>query len=75
MKAIIIIIGILLSVFGLASFAYNHISFSPAEQAVQLEGLDVIYRKLNILAISPTLGAIILAIGLVLIIYGFSRES
>ena len=75
MKTIIITIGILLTIFGLASFAYHRISFTPEEVTTQADSFQLIYQKLNILAISPTAASIIMAIGVVLMVYGFARKS
>lgn len=73
-KAIIITIGFFLIVFGLASFAYNNIAFTNPQLA-QTDSFQFIYQKLNILAISPKMSSILMGVGVVLVVLGFSSKS
>ena len=64
------IVGILLIVIGIAAFAYQGITYTTQEKVVDLGPLQMTAEKTRTIPLSPIMGGIALAGGIVLLIVG-----
>ena len=64
------IVGILLIVLGIATFAYQGITYTTQEKVVDLGPLQMTAEKTRTIPLSPIMGGIALAGGIVLLIVG-----
>lgn len=64
------IVGILLIVLGIAAFAYQGITYTTQEKVVDLGPLQMTAEKTRTIPLTPIMGAIALAGGVVLLIAG-----
>jgi len=68
MKAIINVFAILLIIFGIASLAYNGFTYTSREKVVEIGSLEVSADTQKTVYLSPTVGGIALAVGVVLLV-------
>jgi H+/Cl- antiporter ClcA len=66
----IVIVGIVLIVIGVIALAYQGISYTSRETVVQLPGVEVQAETRKTIPLSPVLGGLALAAGIVLVIVG-----
>lgn len=64
------IVGILLIVLGIAALAYQGITYTTQEKVVDLGPLQMTAEKTRTIPLTPIMGAIALAGGVVLLIAG-----
>ncbi len=64
------IVGILLIVLGIATFAYQGITYTTQEKVVDLGPLQMTAEKTRTIPLPPIMGGIALAGGIVLLIVG-----
>ncbi|HRH97571.1 MAG TPA: hypothetical protein PLB55_16640 [Prosthecobacter sp.] len=65
-----IIVGILLILVGIVAFAYQGISYTTTEKAIDLGPIQVTAEKTHTLPLPPVVGAIALIGGIVLLLQG-----
>jgi uncharacterized membrane protein YidH (DUF202 family) len=65
-----IIVGILLILIGIVAFAYQGISYTTTEKAIDLGPIQVTAEKTHTLPLPPVVGAIALIGGIVLLLQG-----
>ena len=65
-----IIVGILLIIVGIVAFAYQGISYTTTEKAIDLGPIQVTAEKTHTLPLPPIVGAIALVGGIVLLLQG-----
>jgi uncharacterized membrane protein YidH (DUF202 family) len=65
-----IIVGILLILIGIVAFAYQGISYTTTEKAIDLGPIQVTAEKKHTLPLPPVVGAIALIGGIVLLLQG-----
>jgi uncharacterized membrane protein YidH (DUF202 family) len=65
-----IIVGILLILIGIVAFAYQGISYTTTEKAIDLGPIQVTAEKTHTLPLPPIVGAIALVGGIVLLLQG-----
>ena len=65
-----IIVGILLILIGIVAFAYQGISYTTTEKAIDLGPIQVTAEKTHTLPLPPIVGAIALIGGIVLLLQG-----
>ena len=70
----ITIIGILLVALGLAALTYQGITYTTREKVIDLGPLEATAEKEKTIPLSPTLGIMALAGGIVLIVAGRKRS-
>ena len=70
----ITLIGIILIVLGVAAFAFQGISYTTREKAVDLGPIQVTTEQTRTIPLPPIVGGIALAGGIVLLVTG-SRKS
>lgn len=68
------ILGILLIVIGIASFAYEGINYTTKEKVVDIGPIEVSADKTRTLPLGPIVGVAALAGGIALLVFG-SRKS
>jgi hypothetical protein len=66
-------VAIILVVVGIAAFAYQGISFTTREKAVDLGSVHVTTEKTRTLPLPPIVGAITLIGGIVLLVTGSKK--
>ncbi|MGA2192451.1 MAG: DUF3185 domain-containing protein [Nitrospirota bacterium] len=66
-------IGILLIVVGIASFAYQGITYTTRENVVNVGPIHVTADKTKTIPLTPVIGAIALAGGIVLVVMGSKK--
>jgi len=64
------IIGILLIVIGIASFAYQSFSYTTTEKAIDLGPIQVTTEKQHTIPLPPVIGAVALIGGVLLLLKG-----
>jgi len=64
------LIGIILIVIGIVSFAYHGITYTTREQVVDIGSVHVTAEKEKTFPLPPTVGAVALVGGIVLLIAG-----
>ncbi|MDZ4401789.1 DUF308 domain-containing protein [Prosthecobacter sp.] len=65
-----IIVGILLILVGIVAFAYQGISYTTTEKAIDLGPIQVTAEKTHTLPLPPVVGAIALVGGILLLLQG-----
>ena len=65
-----VIIGILLIVIGIASFAYQSFSYTTTEKAIDLGPIQVTTEKQHTIPLPPVIGAVALIGGVLLLLKG-----
>ena len=70
MKDVISIIGIILIIFGLGTFAYKGFHYTTQEKVVQIGDLQVTAEKEKSIYLPPILGGTSIAVGIILLIIG-----
>jgi hypothetical protein len=80
MKSIISIIGILLIIGGIASFAYKYFSYTTQEKVAEIgianvANLKVTEQKENRIYIPPVVSGLSVGVGLVLVIVAMRRKD
>jgi hypothetical protein len=68
-----LVIGLLLIVFGIASLAYQGVTYTTREHVVDLGPIEASREKKNRIPLPPILGVIALAGGIVLVVSGSRR--
>ena len=74
MKAIVSIIGTVLIIFGIVGFSYKYFSYTTTENIAQIGNVKLTSENEKVVRISPTLSAIMLGVGIVLVIVGVTRK-
>ena len=74
MKTVISIVGTLLIIFGIIGFSYKYLSYTSTEKVAEIGSVKVTADQEKTIFISPTVSAIMLGAGLVLVIVGVSRK-
>ena len=64
------IVGILLIVIGIASFAYQSFSYTTTEKAIDLGPIQVTTEKQHTIPLPPVIGAVALIGGVLLLLKG-----
>jgi len=64
------IVGIALIALGIVAFAYQGITYTSKEKAIDLGPIQVTTEKTNTIPLPPLLGGIVLVGGIVLLIVG-----
>jgi membrane-bound ClpP family serine protease len=64
------IVGILLIILGIVAFAYQGISYTTTEKAIDLGPIQVIAEETHTLPLPPIVGAIALIGGVLLLLQG-----
>jgi membrane-bound ClpP family serine protease len=64
------IVGLLLILIGIVAFAYQGISYTTTEKAIDLGPIQVTAEKTHTLPLPPVVGAIALIGGIVLLLQG-----
>ncbi len=64
------LLGIILIVVGIAAFAYQGITYTSREKVVDLGPVEVTAERTKTLPLSPIVGALALAGGVVLLVMG-----
>lgn len=70
MKTITSVIGILLIVLGVASFAYQGFSYTEKEKVAQIGGLQITADTHKRINFPPVLGGISIVAGIALLLFG-----
>jgi hypothetical protein len=68
------IVGILLIVVGILAFAYQGISYTTTEKAVDLGPIQVTAEKTHTFPLPPIVGALAFAGGVVLLVIGGKKR-
>lgn len=68
MKPIINIVGILLIIFGIVTFAYQGVTYTQQEKVAQVGSLEVTANTEKTIYFPPLLGGLALVAGIVLLI-------
>jgi hypothetical protein len=66
----IVMVGIILIVLGVIALAYQGISYTTRETVVKVPGVQIEAEKTKTIPLSPVLGGLALAGGIVLLIVG-----
>jgi len=74
MKIIISIIGTILNIFCIIGFSYKYFSYTTTEKVAEVGPVKVTTENQKIIPVSPTVSAIILGTGIILVIIGLSRK-
>jgi hypothetical protein len=74
MKAPLTIVGIVLLVLGLISFAYQGISFTKSEKVLEIGPITATKQTKQTIPLSPVLGGAAMLGGIVLLVAGARRE-
>jgi len=74
MKVMLSIIGTVLIIFGIIGFSYKYFSYTTTENIAQIGNVKVTSEREKVMTISPTISAIMLGLGIVLVIVGVSRK-
>jgi hypothetical protein len=64
------IIGIILIIFGVVSFAYEGITYTSREKIIDIGPLQATHETTKTIPLSPILGGVALAGGIVLVAFG-----
>ncbi|MDR3490432.1 MAG: DUF3185 domain-containing protein [Gammaproteobacteria bacterium] len=73
MKSVINILGIVLIILGIVSFAYKGITYTKKEQVAEIAGLQVTADTQKTIHLPPLVGGVSIAAGLFLLIIGRLR--
>jgi len=74
MKSIISILGTLLIIFGIIGFGYKYFSYTTNQNIAEIGSVKVTAQTEKVIVISPTLSAIMLGTGIILVVLGVSRK-
>ncbi len=66
----IVLIGIALIIFGVVAFAYQGITYTSREKIIDIGPIQATHETKKTIPLSPILGGIVLAGGIVLVIIG-----
>ncbi len=69
------IVAIILIVIGLVAFAYQGITYTTREKAVDLGPLQITAEKTHTIPLPPILGGVCLLGGILLLVFGNKRIS
>ena len=69
------VIAIILIALGIIAFAYQGISYTTTNKAVDLGPIQVTTEKTRTIPLPPIVGALALAGGIVLLVVGHKREA
>lgn len=70
MKTIVSLIGIILIIFGIASLGYNGFKYTTREKVAEIGNLQLTADTEKQVYISPVVGGLALAVGVVLVFIG-----
>jgi hypothetical protein len=70
MKTILTIVGVVLILFGIASFAYQGITYTSQEKVAQIGNIQVTADTQKTISLPPIIGGISLAAGIILVVVG-----
>lgn len=68
MKNILTIIGVLLIIFGIVTFAYKGFSYNKEEKVAEIAGLKVMAQETKTVYFPPILGGLSIAAGIALVL-------
>ena len=68
-----VVIGLLLIVIGVASFAYQGITYTSRENVVDIGPIHMTADKTKTIPLTPVIGAIALVGGIVLVVMGSKK--
>jgi hypothetical protein len=74
MKLIISILGTLLIIFAIIGFSYRYFSYTTTEKVAEIGNVKLTAENEKVIVISPTVSAIMLGTGILLVILGLSRK-
>jgi len=74
MKTIISILGTVLVIFGIIGFAYKYLPYTTTEKVAEIGNVKVTAETQKVIVITPTVSAIMLGAGIILVIVGVSRK-
>lgn len=75
MKVFLSILGTILVIFGILGFSYKYFSYTTNENVAQIGNVKVTAETEKVIFISPTVSAILLCAGIVVVIVAVSRKS
>ena len=75
MKNLSTILGVILIIFGLGTFAYKSFNYTTHEKVLQLGDVQVTAEKEKSVSFPPILGGGSIVVGLVLLIIGRTKKS
>ena len=70
MKSIISLLGIILIIFGIASFAYMGFTYTSREKVAEIGNIQVTADTQKTISIPPVLSGLSLVVGIVLVVVG-----
>jgi len=70
MKTIISLVGVLLIILGIVTFAYQGISYTQREKVAEIGDVQVTTQTEKYFPLSPALGGLSLVAGIVLVVAG-----
>jgi len=68
MRAMVSVVGILLIIFGIATFAYKGFSYNKEEKVAEIGDLKLTAQETKTVYFPPILGGLSIAAGIVLVI-------
>lgn len=70
MRTVITVAGIILIIFGIATFAYKGITYTKQEKVAQLGNLELTSNDQKTIYFPPVLGGLSIAAGIILVVVG-----
>lgn len=74
MKSITNILGIVLIIFGILTFAYQGITYTKQEKVAQIGNIEVTANTEKTIYFPPILGGVTLVVGIILVIIGRNKS-
>jgi hypothetical protein len=74
MKNIISILGALLIILGIIGFTYKYYTYTTTEKVAEIGNVKITAQEDKVIFLSPTVSAIMLISGLILVVVGVTRK-
>ena len=74
MKSIVTLIGIILIIFGIFTFSYQHFTYTTDEKVAEIGNVQVTAQNEKTVSFPPMLAGLSLAAGVILVIVGMKKK-